>query len=275
MVVAGLPRGPVTKCGVVRKAMAAPRVHVVAFATHSEGMYESMMEDARLHGMHIEVLGLGTTWESFFGKLRAVLDFTSDRARVGQDDLVVVIDAFDTRINGNVDDIRAGWADAGRPDILFSRDVASLAGLPLPTVLSDYLRGRVFGGPLNAGMYMGIAGPLAKLQGDALAFEAQCKKDDQCAFNALADPHAIAVDDSELVFKNVERVDRGRPASELAAPAVFYGYPATLTVARVMRATGEYAPFFIPEIVATVALLAAAVYMWRRRGKRVKAGPSR
>lgn len=34
----------VTKCGVARKAMATPRVHVVAFATHSEGMYESMMD---------------------------------------------------------------------------------------------------------------------------------------------------------------------------------------------------------------------------------------
>lgn len=251
--------------------MATPRVHVVAFATHSDGMYESMMEDANQHGMQIHVLGQGTKWESFFGKLRAVHQFTANREQVGKDDLVVVIDAFDTRINGTVDDIRKGWADAGRPDILFSRDV----GLPIPTVISDYLQRRIFGGPLNAGMHMGIAGPLAALQEDALGFEAQCKKDDQCAFNALADAHAIAVDDSGLVFKNVDHADRGRAVSELDADAVFYGYPGTLTVARVVRATGEYVPFFIPEIVATVALLAAAVYMWRRRGKRVKAGSSR
>jgi hypothetical protein len=218
-------------------------------------MYGLLESDAQRHGIELTVLGWGTTWVSFFEKLRAVHEYT--RA-VDEDDLVVVIDAFDTRIRGGYAEIVEQWRRLGEPDVLFSRD---------PSLFPKYVLNRVFGGPLNAGMYMGRAGALAAVQQEAMRFEARCKKDDQCAFNAVAGDRSIAVDWQRTLFYNLSYSERGQDLSHIARAAVFYGFPGNLTFTRVVRAAGEYLPFFLPEIAALVCLLVAIMLYRRHRNK--------
>tara|TARA_B100000886_G_scaffold327650_1_gene275337 strand:+ start:2686 stop:3393 length:708 start_codon:yes stop_codon:yes gene_type:complete len=228
-----------------------PRVHVVVFCTHRDGMYSLLESDARRYGIELVVLGWGTKWVSFFEKLRAVHEYTRG---VHEDDLVVVIDAFDTRIRGGYAQIVEQWRGLGAPDVVFSKD---------PSLFPQYITNRVFGGSLNAGMYMGRAGPLAEIQQEAMRFEAQCKKDDQCAFNAVAQGQRIAVDSQRTLFYNLRYSERGRDLSQIESKAVFYGFPGSITFTRVVRAAGEYLPFFLPEISALVCLL-VAIMLYRR-----------
>ena len=239
----------------------SPRVHVVAYCTHRDGMYSLLESDARRHGVELTVLGWGTKWVSFFAKLRAVHEFTRG---LDEDDLVVVIDAFDTRIRGGYTEIVTQWNRLGSPDVVFSQD---------PSLFPKYVLDRVFGGPLNAGMYMGRAGALAAVQREAMQFEAQCKKDDQCAFNAVARGRVIAVDSQRILFNNLRYSERGRELSQIKSDAVFYGFPGSITFARVVRAAGEYIPFFIPE-VAALAFIVVAIVLYKRHcgGNQAKRG---
>ena len=228
-----------------------PKVHVVVYATHSDGMYEALQSDAKKYGIDLEVISFGTKWISFFEKLRAVHKHIST---VAADDLVVVIDAFDTRIRGTKDDIVAQWKALGSPDVVFSKD---------PSLFPAYVLRKVFGGPLNAGMYMGRAGALAAIQEKAMPFEAKCRHDDQCAFNAVAKTDVIAMDTDRRLFYNLGYSERRKHLNTITSKAVFYGFPGTISFVRVFRATTEYLPFFVPEIITVVsALVFIALYMW-------------
>jgi hypothetical protein len=231
-----------------------PRVHVVVFATHSEGKYRELSHDAEKYGIELNVLGWNTMWVSFFRKLVEVHEFTQS---VDPEDLVVVIDAFDTRIRGGYPEIIEQWTNLGKPDVVFSHDPSLFA----------YASRRIFGGPLNAGLYMGRAGPLAKVQELALHHEAKCKKDDQCAFNLVAKTHASIITDSgKRLFYNLSYSERSRDIDSLGSTAVFYGYPGTLTCTRLWRGVWEYTPFFIPEIAALVCVIVIGFYLRSRGG---------
>ena len=228
-----------------------PEVHVVVYATHCDGMYEALRSDAQRYGIDLEVLGFGTKWISFFQKLRGVHGHIRTLAA---DDLVVVIDAFDTRIRGTKADIVAQWKALGSPDVVFSKD---------PSLFPAYVNRKIFGGPLNAGMYMGRAGALAAIQEKAMPFEAKCRKDDQCAFNAVAKTDVIAMDTDQKLFYNLRYSERWKDLDTIESTAVFYGFPGTISFVRVFRATAEYLPFFVGEIITVVsALVFIALYMW-------------
>ena len=229
-------------------------MHVVVFATHSEGKYPELLKDAKNYNIHLRVLGWGTKWVSFFQKLVKVHEFTKT---VDTEDLVVVIDAFDTRIRGGYSEIIEQWTNLGTPDVVFSEH---------PT-LFPYATRKIFGGTLNAGLYMGRAGPLVNVQKQALKYDAQCKKDDQCAFNIVAktDP-SIITDSNKQLFYNLSYSERSKDIESLGSTAVFYGYPGTLTFTRIWRGVWEYAPFFIPEMVVLVSLIVVGLYLLSQAG---------
>lgn len=55
-----------------------------------------MIRDCERFGLNIVIIGWGEPWTGFFGKLRAV---EKQIYKFEDDDIVIVIDAFDTRIN--------------------------------------------------------------------------------------------------------------------------------------------------------------------------------
>jgi hypothetical protein len=174
------------------------------------------------------------------------------------DVLVILIDGFDTRIlqRPEVAEERYLAKYPHRP-VLFSKDCC--IGLPL---IAKYVQRRIFGDYdviANAGMYMGPAGKVAALMDLAMAFEASCKGDDQCAFNKLR-AH-IEVDESCYIFRNLLYSEREH-ADDI--DTVFLGYPMQPTVGRATRAVIEYTPFLWQEIICVVVVVLVMIRLCRR-----------
>lgn len=226
-------------------------VRILTYATHSGGSFDSMMEDARKMDMTVEVVGWGSKWKGYFGKLK---DVKAKVETFDETDIVVVIDGFDTRIRGNTDDIETLWrTKLNAAPIVFSKE--PLHGMGVPSVIQKYSCYRRFGGMLNAGMYMGTVPALLRLYKDTLQHEQMCRNDDQCAFNKLVLKHGIVLDDLSWIFNNVPYSKRHVDLKELRG--VFCSFPGTLSWERMKRYPVEYGPIFIPELVA----LSAVVYM--------------
>jgi hypothetical protein len=234
-------------------------VHIVTYATHEEGMFTELKDDAARYGVDIEVLGFGKEWAGFFGKLLVVRNYL-DTLR--GDDLVVVMDGFDTRIVKSLDGILETWHSFDA-NIVFAVN----SRVPLvPHFLSDYIyRRSMLNADLNAGLYMGKVQSLRTLIDMVLPLKEECRGDDQRAFchvfNHMADELKLKLDYEKRLFYCVEQNDRESPL-EYEAP--FLHFPGNLTFARWVRAPAEYFHWFIPEIVVLLLLIAAAIYAMLR-----------
>jgi len=237
-----------------------PQLHVATFATHSEGMFDDLMADARRHGVDISVLGMGTPWTGFMQKVEAFRDFAS---RQPPDHLVMFVDGFDSRLRGGEHDIVQRWQQLGSPPILFSRDANTLASQYVPRTIARYLKRKVYGDSrLNSGMIIGRSAEVARLAADTMDYRLPCKEDDQCAYSktVATGRHAVVIDDDSALFNNVDHNKR----PHMVGNAVVYSFPGTLTLARSLRALLEYGKFLVPEIIVlcvAVSCVAAAVVM--------------
>ena len=244
-----------------------PNIHVLTYATHNGGTFDKMMKDAENCNMIITVLGWNEKWEGYFGKL---LKLKSHIETYKPNDIVVVIDAFDTRINGKHDDIKSAYNKYFHGQgIVFSNAVKKV--FPgAPEFISKYITNRVFGGVLNAGMYMGSATELLSLYKDALQYQHYCKSDDQCAFNKLLNKlgtsHNIRRDEEFVLFHNIEYHERNIHHTNFKA--VFCGYPGTLEWYRLVRVPYEYVQFLWPEILVSVICIVFLIHLIRKFTRR-------
>lgn len=232
------------------------KLHIVTYATHSGGTFKKMMKDAKKYKMSIEVLGWGQKWKNYFCKLEAI-----DRhiKKLPVDDLVVVIDAFDTRIKGTTRDILKCWDEQfNKAQLIFA---SSPKMLLLPNFVSSYFYHRCFGGILNAGLYMGRVGSLVALYEHAFKYRGVCNNDDQCAFNKLAIPHSIVLDNNNYLFNNIEYKERCKHHSEHSG--VFCSYPGTWSLTRIKRVPYEYGPIFWKELCVVTYLV---IHLMAKKG---------
>ena len=117
--------------------------YVVTYATHSEKYFDLLKQYPCLI-----VLGFGEKWTGFHGKAIAVVEFCK---KVKSDDIVCVVDGFDTLILESPDEILKRYNEFDK-DLVFSSS--------LQTVFTNkYFLDRVFGTcdgkRLSAGMYIG------------------------------------------------------------------------------------------------------------------------
>ena len=231
---------------------------VLTYATHAGGTFGAMVRDAETHAIRLEVVGWGEAWRGYFGKLRRI---RAELQSIDPDVPVIVLDAFDTRIVGGLEPVLAAWASyAEQADVVFSVS-PDVAFAPKP--VSDYIHQRIFQGTvLNAGMYMGRAGALARLIDRALPLEASCRGDDQRAFNLVYRDSRVVFDHDRRIFYNVEHRDRQSP---LPYAASFVSYPGTFTMDRLVRMPKEYWSWLLPEIGAAVFVVVLLALAFRRR----------
>ena len=220
-------------------------IRVLTYATHAEGQYLNLLKDAEKYSIDLVTLGWGEKWNGYYSKLKKIREKIKE---YNVDDLIVVIDAFDTRINGGFEKLLKIWTSKFSSGIVFSKDVQ--LGY-FPPAIENYTTNKIFGGKANAGMYMGQVGDLSDLLGKASKLETECKGDDQCAFNRLSSLFTIDVD--ELIFKNVRSIDQ-RTTIFSDYNSIFIGFPATPTPNRIRRAIIDYTPFFWKEILTIIAI---------------------
>lgn len=223
-------------------------VDVVTYANKSQGLFEDLIHNE--YDVPVRVLGWGTPWNGFLDKYKGMVEYLNEK---DDDDIVVFLDGFDTRINKHPKDIEQIFKslDCG---MLVSKD---------PEPLGGYITRKVFetcsgDAVANSGLYMGYVKYVRKVLEDALSMSCE---DDQRNLNQLCGKYDfIKVDEDMLVFENIAPLTMNKKSN-----AIFVSYPATLSVQRIMRSMQEYAQFFRWQFIIAMAVLLVVLpsnYKW-------------
>ena len=227
-------------------------VYIVTYATHEEGMFNELIKNK--FNVKIDVLGFGEKWINFMQSMTAFYEYMKKK---NDEDIIILIDAFDVCLNSNIDNILERF-EKYNTKILVSKDV------------NTYFTRKVFGvcrdnQIANTGMIMGYNKYL-KIFFETM-IKTQQSSDDQREFNrtcSLVD-FDIKVDVDEIIFKNIRHKDRsstGGRKDEYVGQENFLGFPAQHNVKRITRAFKEYTPFFKTEIFIIVLVIIIIVIIY-------------
>lgn len=167
--------------------------YIVTYATHSEKYFDLLKQYPCL-----VVLGFGEKWTGFHGKAIAVVEFCK---KVKSDDIVCVVDGFDTIILESSDEILKRYKELDK-DLVFS------CGLFQTVFTTKYILDRFFGTcdakRLNAGMYIGKAEKIIDLWKD---FE-KGKDDQRYVTSKCSEGKEIFIDEDNYLFYNYSIHDK-------------------------------------------------------------------
>jgi hypothetical protein len=85
---------------------------IITVATHSQGYFQVLKQSCRRNNIELTILGWGQKWGGFGWKLKVVRDYLKT---LPADDIVLVIDAFDTLIICDTDEILAKFKSMNKP----------------------------------------------------------------------------------------------------------------------------------------------------------------
>jgi len=222
-------------------------MEVVTYANKSHGLFEELIHNE--YDVPVRVLGWGTKWNGFLDKYRGMVEYLKSKK---DDDIVIFLDGFDTKINKDPKDV-VSMFKACDCMMLVSKD---------PEPLGGYISHKVFNACVgesiaNSGLYMGYAKYLLQVLEDALRMTC----DDQRNLNALCGKYDfIKVDEDMKIFENVPPLTTRRTSD-----AVFVSYPASLSMERVVRSLREYSQFFKWQFIISMIILFAVLpndYKW-------------
>lgn len=223
------------------------KINVITYATHSEGTFNEMMNNN--FNMKIDVLGYGHKWKGFMYKIKTIYEYLQN---IGDDVIVVIIDGFDTEINGYIETVYKKFLDMN-------------TRILLSTCISNSLSKRVYGTCIgnitaNGGLYMGYVKDIKELY--KLMIENSEGNDDQFELNKnckfLKDRIKI---DTGVIFKNIRVESRVLSGiiGETYTNAVFIGKPGQLSFSRFKRVPVEFFHLFKAELM--VFLLFICVFL--------------
>jgi len=215
--------------------------HVVTYANKSSGMFESLVNNE--FNVPVKVLGMGTEWKGFSDKVNGYRDYVQT---LPSGDIVVIVDGFDTKINGTLEVAVSRFKKLNKPIVV------SINPGGIPEAVSKKIFGTCVNGYVgNSGLMMGRVEAMYALLEDMAA---ETCEDDQRGLNKVCKKHSIYVDADNLIFENTNPTDRN-----IKTDAVFIGFPGLFTFSRWVRAIREYTQFFLPEIL-TISLIIALCF---------------
>jgi len=210
---------------------------LVTYANKSHGLFEELVNNK--FNKEVTVLGWGTKWNGFSDKSKAMSKYLENKR---DDDIVVFVDGFDTKINKNPEDV-VKLFKTFNCKVLLSKD-PELSGKHLTNIIFGKCDTNSTG---NAGLYMGYAKYLKIMIDDAIKMECE---DDQKNLNDLCKVHNfIKVDEKEQIFKNISPIQKNKESN-----SIFVSYPGTLDVQRVKRGIIEYTQFLYIYIIISIIL---------------------
>jgi hypothetical protein len=223
-------------------------MEVVTYANKSHGLFEELIHNE--YDVPVRVLGWGTKWNGFLDKYKGMVEYLKSKK---DDDIVIFLDGFDTKINKDPKDVVAMF-EAYDCKMLVSKD---------PEPLGGYISHKVFNACVgesiaNSGLYMGYAKYILQVLEDALRMTCE---DDQRNLNALCGKYDfIKVDEDMKIFENIPPLTTRRTSD-----AVFVSYPASLSMERVVRSLREYSQFFKWQFIISMLILFVVLpndYKW-------------
>jgi len=217
-------------------------VEIVTYANKSQGMFEELINNK--FGIPIKVLGWGTEWKGFSDKTKGVIKHLETK---NDDDIVVYLDGFDTKINKNSENVKK-FFESYECKVLFSNNP--------PWFFQSFMFGTCDNSIANAGLYMGYVKELKQVLKDELLLKCE---DDQHNFNKLCNKYDfIKVDKDEKIFKNFSPLQ-----NEIEVESIFISYPGAISTTRYLRGFVEYTQFFYFYVV--LSLLGGMYFLPKHR----------
>ena len=212
-------------------------VEIVTYANKSQGMFAELVNNE--FGVPVTVLGWGTKWNGFSDKYKAM---TKHLETKNDDDIVIFLDGFDTKINKNPNNVVELFKECDCK-VLVSRD-PRMVGKTLSKAIFGVCKGETMA---NSGLYMGYAKYLKLVIDEALSLKCE---DDQVNLNTICQKYDfIKVDEDEKIFKNFGPLDKKHESD-----AIFVSYPGSLGFDRYSRALIEYTQFLYMYILCLLIL---------------------
>ena len=90
-------------------------LEVVTYANKSSGMFEELINNE--HGVKVKVLGMGKKWNGYLDKSKGLLEYMKTKK---DDDIIVFIDGFDTKINKDISNVKSLF-ESYECKVLFSK----------------------------------------------------------------------------------------------------------------------------------------------------------
>ena len=174
--------------------------HFVTYATHDERYYKLLKQSAVEHNIKLVTLGIGEKWNGLQDKLIGVYKFLKN---LPENDIVCFIDAFDTVIFANEEEIVNKFLKSGKK-LIFSKG-GNTKGV------GTYIQKKLFppchDEQLNSGMYIGYVKTIKKVLTDILKNEG--KFDDQTEVSKMcSNPnYNIVIDKNCDIFYNFSTHD--------------------------------------------------------------------
>lgn len=219
-------------------------LEIVTYANKSQGMFEELVNNK--FDVPVKVLGWGTKWNGFSDKYKGMYKYLENK---NDNDIVIFIDGFDTKINKNPRDVLELFNEYDCK-VLVSKDPFN----PFGKMTFGTCSGK---STANSGLYMGYVKYVKQFIGEAISMKCE---DDQKNLNTLCKKYKfINVDEDEKIFKNFAPMDK-----DVKTNALFVSYPGTLSFDRYTRSISEYMQFFYIYILCVLILCLSLFPQYQR-----------
>lgn len=222
---------------------------IITYATHSDGSFEKLKKH------DITVLGFGEPWEGFIGKAKCIRKHLDE---LPDDELVIVIDGFDTKIIKDVSVIPKLF-EKFNCKVLFSHEDKNGFSEIFPSFVHKYIINKVFGtcrdyNTANAGLYMGYTKYLKIIVDEMIKGDSD---DDQRNVNKICKHYPfLKIDSDKLIFENCSTDEQMKNSKSYIVQI-----PGALNTTRILRGIKEYYKYFILELLVLILIL--CYFKWK------------
>ena len=221
------------------------KIKVITYATHSEGTFNDMLNNN--FDMKIDVVGYGDKWKGFMHKIQTLYEYLEN---IKDDIIIVIIDGFDTEINGFIESLYEKFLKFNTKILLSTAEESKISKRVYGTCINNIT--------VNGGLYMGYNKNIKELY--KLMIDNAESNDDQLELNKSCKflKDKIKIDTSNEIFLNI-RLD-SRLFKEQYTNAIFIGRPGQLTFNRLKRVPSEFFHMFKTEITVLFTILSIILF---------------
>lgn len=176
------------------------KIYYLTYATHSERLFDILLESAKRNNIKLDVIGFGDKWIGWKNRAQQILDDIKD---LDENQIICHIDGFDSIILGSDDELYEKFINNfNGKKIVFSTDNTQ-------NIIAKYYKLKKFSlcnnNFISAGMYIGYNYYIQKI---LIEFIKSNDTDDQHFFSMLCNnDNNIGYDDNNLLFYNYQFLD--------------------------------------------------------------------
>lgn len=193
---------------VVQEVTDSTPLHIAAVATQDRPELSNLVNSAQVHGLVVDVLGMG---DVYLGNSQKVAYFGEYTSNLPSNDLVLLVDAYDVLLFSGANALKGNFAKSGCK-VLFAGETSSYPDLGIAPLYQDGNGDAGSAGPhkylyLNSGVILGRAGDLCKMMATVSSYKSLYLSDQRSFVRYyLTHRSSVSLDHSGTLFATLHGV---------------------------------------------------------------------